>query len=83
MEIEPKLLLFQNLRLLRSHRDPTRKLFVMFQQTYDDEPVTFFLHGRIEFRSSFVPPDPSSNVERKIRDERLSLISIVIYDMYR
>ena len=41
VEAESCLPLSQILMSLLSHKDPTRKLFVMIQQTYDDEPVTF------------------------------------------
>ena len=41
VEVEPCLPLSQILMSLLSYKDPTRKLFVMVQQTYDDEPVTF------------------------------------------
>ena len=41
VEVEPYLSLSQILISLLSHKDPTRKLFFMVQQTYDDEPVLF------------------------------------------
>ena len=42
VEVEPYLPLSQILMSLPSHTDPTRKPFVMVQQTYFVEPVTFF-----------------------------------------
>ena len=41
VDIEPYLPLSQILMSLKSHRDPTKGLFVMVQQEYDNEPVTF------------------------------------------
>ena len=41
VEVEPYLPLSQILMSLLSYKDTTRKLFVMVQQRYDDEPVTF------------------------------------------
>ena len=41
VEVEPYLPLSQILMSLLSHKDITRKLFIMVQQTYADEPVTF------------------------------------------
>ena len=41
VDIEPYLPLSQILMSLKSHRDPTKGLFVMVQQKYDDEPVPF------------------------------------------
>ena len=41
VEVEPYLPLHQILMSLLSHKDPTRKSFVMIQHTYDNEPVTF------------------------------------------
>ena len=41
VNIEPYLPLSQILMSLKPHRDPTKGLFVMVQQKYDDESVTF------------------------------------------
>ena len=41
IETEPYLPLSQILMSLKSYKDPTKGLFVMVQQQYDDEPVTF------------------------------------------
>ena len=41
VDIEPYLPLSQILMSLKSHSDPAKGLFVMVQQEYDDEPVTF------------------------------------------
>ena len=47
MDIEPHLPLSQILMSLKSHRDPTKGLFVMAQQEYDDEPVTFSYMAKV------------------------------------
>ena len=47
MNIEPHLPLSQILMSLKSHRDPTKGLFVMAQQEYDDEPVTFSYMAKV------------------------------------
>ena len=47
MDIEPYLPLSQILMSLKSHRDPTKGLFVMAQQEYDDEPVTFSYMAKV------------------------------------
>ena len=41
VDIEPYLSLSHILMSLKSHNDQTKGLFVMVQQEYDDEPVTF------------------------------------------
>jgi len=41
IETEPYVPLSQILMSLKSYKDPTKGLFVMVQQQYDDEPVTF------------------------------------------
>ena len=60
---------------IRSYKDPTRRLFVIVQQKYDDEQVTFFyMVESIQELSSILPIFPiifeirlGMNVDRYFR----------------